>query len=94
MLAQQNRPIDAVKLLEPLFEAIEPMQETIAVRVCLLLVELYLSSHSFAQAASECTADFCMATCEPVKSSAASCTPLVDVVAEPLVGDQCKMLLT
>lgn len=57
LLAQHNRNNDAVKLLEPLFEAIEPMQESIAVRVCLLLVELYLSSHSFGPAASELPID-------------------------------------
>ena len=52
-LAQQNKFVDAVNLLEPLFEAIEPMQETVAVRICLLLMELYLSLNSFAQAASK-----------------------------------------
>ena len=45
--------MDAVNLLEPLFDAIEPMQETVAVRICLLLIELYLSLNSFAQAASK-----------------------------------------
>lgn len=50
---QQNKASAAVKTLEPLFEHIEPMQEHVAVRVCLLLIELYLASKSFTQAASK-----------------------------------------
>ena len=53
LLMQQNKSAEAVKLLEPLFEGIEPMQESVAVRVCLLLIELYLSCNSFSQAASK-----------------------------------------
>ena len=53
LLMQQNKSTDAVKLLEPLFEGIEPMQESVAIRVCLLLIELYLSCNGFSQAASK-----------------------------------------
>ena len=53
LLVQQNKQAEALTVLEPLFEHIEPMQETVAIRLCLLLVELYLASHNFTQAASE-----------------------------------------
>ena len=43
-------------MLEPLFEHIEPMQEIVAIRVCLLLMELYLACSYYTQAASKlCT---------------------------------------
>ncbi|KAL3145529.1 hypothetical protein ABBQ32_003354 [Trebouxia sp. C0010 RCD-2024] len=51
LLVQQNKATAAVKILEPLFEHIEPMQEQAAVRVCILLMELYLANRNFAQAA-------------------------------------------
>ena len=51
LLVQQNKASAAVKVLEPLFEHVEPMQEHVAVRVCVLLTELYLANSSFAQAA-------------------------------------------
>ena len=53
LLVQQNKASAAVKLLEPLFQHVEPMQEHVAVRVCVLLTELYLTTHSFNQAASK-----------------------------------------
>ncbi|KAL3136627.1 hypothetical protein ABBQ38_005867 [Trebouxia sp. C0009 RCD-2024] len=51
LLVQQNKAGAAVKILEPLFEHIEPMQEQAAVRICILLMELYLANKHFAQAA-------------------------------------------
>lgn len=53
LLVQQNKAGAAVKILEPLFEHIEPMQEQAAVRICILLMELYLANKHFAQAASK-----------------------------------------
>jgi len=53
LLVQQNKTTTALEVLEPLFEHIEPMQENVAIRVCLLLMELYLSSSNYAQAASK-----------------------------------------
>ena len=53
LLVQQNNASEAIKVLEPLFKHIEPMQETVAVRVCLLLMELYLASNNYKQAASK-----------------------------------------
>ena len=53
LLVQQNKTTAALEVLEPLFEHIEPMQENVAIRVCLLLMELYLSSSNYAQAASK-----------------------------------------
>ncbi len=53
LLIQQNKTTAALEVLEPLFEHIEPMQENVAIRVCLLLMELYLTSSSYAQAASK-----------------------------------------
>ena len=53
MLVQQNKQAEALTMLEPLFEHIEPMQETVAVRLCLLLMELYMASFNFTQAASK-----------------------------------------
>lgn len=53
LLVQQNRASAAVKVLEALFQQIEPMQEHVAVRVCVLLTELHLASNSFTQAASK-----------------------------------------
>ena len=53
LLVQQNKRSAAIKRLEPLFEHIEPMQEHIAIRVCLLLAELYLATSAFSKAASK-----------------------------------------
>ena len=53
LLVQQNKASAAVKVLEPLFENVEPMQEHVAVRVCVLLTQLYLATNSFTQAASK-----------------------------------------
>lgn len=53
LLVQQNKASAAVKVLEPLFENVEPMQEHVAVRVCVLLTELYLATNSFTPAASK-----------------------------------------
>lgn len=52
LLVQQNNSAAAIEMLEPLFEHIEPMQENVAVRVCLLLMELYLAGTLYTQAAS------------------------------------------
>ncbi|KAA6422840.1 MAG: hypothetical protein FRX49_07375 [Trebouxia sp. A1-2] len=51
LLVQQNKTTAALEVLELLFDHIEPMQENVAIRVCLLLMELYLTSSSYAQAA-------------------------------------------
>ncbi|DBB12251.1 TPA: hypothetical protein ACH3X3_006355 [Trebouxia sp. C0006] len=51
LLVQQNKTTAALEVLEPLFEHIEPMQENVAIRVCLLLMELYLAGSNYAQAA-------------------------------------------
>ncbi|DBA84865.1 TPA: hypothetical protein ACH3X1_005885 [Trebouxia sp. C0004] len=51
LLVQQNRNAAALQVLEPLFEHIEPTQENVAIRVCLLLMELYFAGSSYAQAA-------------------------------------------
>ena len=53
LLVQQNKTTTALEVLEPLFEHIEPMQENVAIRVCLLLMELYLAGSNYAQAASK-----------------------------------------
>ena len=53
LLVLQNKASEAIMVLEPLFKHIEPMQETVAVRVCLLLMELYLASNNYKQAASK-----------------------------------------
>ncbi len=53
LLVQQNKTTAALEVLEPLFEHIEPMQENVAIRVCLLLMELYLAGSNYAQAASK-----------------------------------------
>ena len=53
LLVHQNKTTAALEVLEPLFEHIEPMQENVAIRVCLLLMELYLTGSNYAQAASK-----------------------------------------
>lgn len=54
LLVQQNKSSAAMKILEQLFEQIEPMQEHVAIRVCLLLSDLYLATKAFGSATSKC----------------------------------------
>ena len=60
LLVQQYKTTAALDVLEPLFEHIEPMQENVAIRVCLLLMDLYLTAANYAQAASKVSLLHCI----------------------------------
>lgn len=60
LLVQQNKTTTALEVLEPLFEHIEPMQENVAIRVCLLLMELHLTGSNYVQAASKVSSMHCI----------------------------------